>query len=265
MAGLLNGASLTLEDGFVTPHYADTPVSSQRLVSLIVDRYGAHYDASVATELEQTISAPMEKECLARAEAAIVRIRRGGLSKHSLPEISPSEMGVHGPFVLLVDQVAGDLSIQDGGATEASFAAMLEAAIEENPGHNIVVRCHPSARGVGPLESVARQCGENNGVVILSDVCSLWPLLQETVRLYTVSSHAGFEALLAGVPVICFGVPFYAGWGQTDDRVVCTRRNTLASVQHLFAAAYIKHSRYFDVRSETSITLENALDVLLEA
>ena len=36
---------------------------------------------------------------------------------------------------------------------------------------------------------------------------------------YVVTSTMGFEALLVGKPVTTFGVPWYAGWGVTDDRV----------------------------------------------
>ena len=36
----------------------------------------------------------------------------------------------------------------------------------------------------------------------------------------------GFEALLWGRPVHCFGMPFYAGWGLTQDRLVPPERRT---------------------------------------
>jgi hypothetical protein len=38
---------------------------------------------------------------------------------------------------------------------------------------------------------------------------------QRVDKVYTVSSGMGFEAVLAGRHVICFGSPFYAGWGFT--------------------------------------------------
>jgi capsular polysaccharide export protein len=34
----------------------------------------------------------------------------------------------------------------------------------------------------------------------------------------------GFEALLLGKAVHCFGMPFYAGWGLTHDSKTCPRR-----------------------------------------
>src|SRR3546814_6817483 len=56
----------------------------------------------------------------------------------------------------------------------------------------------------------------------------------------------GFEALLAGKPVTCFGLPWYAGWGATDDRQICNRRAATRSIDELFAAAYFHYTRYID-------------------
>jgi capsular polysaccharide export protein len=39
-------------------------------------------------------------------------------------------------------------------------------------------------------------------------------------------------------------MPFYAGWGLTDDRISCTRRVKQRTVEEVFAAAYILYSRY---------------------
>jgi capsular polysaccharide export protein len=47
---------------------------------------------------------------------------------------------------------------------------------------------------------------------------SPWRLFEHARAVYTVSSQLGFEAILAGHRPVTFGVPFYAGWGLTDDR-----------------------------------------------
>ena len=39
-------------------------------------------------------------------------------------------------------------------------------------------------------------------------------------------------------------MPFYAGWGITDDRVTCERRKRRLSVEEVFTAAYILYTRY---------------------
>jgi capsular polysaccharide export protein len=60
----------------------------------------------------------------------------------------------------------------------------------------------------------------------------------------------GFEALLVGKQVVCFGVPWYAGWGVTDDRCkdspAWVRRKRKRSVNELFTVAYIHYTRYLD-------------------
>ena len=45
----------------------------------------------------------------------------------------------------------------------------------------------------------------------------------------TMTSLAGFEALLRGKPVTTHGQPFYAGWGLTED--ICPVRGAAVSVR----------------------------------
>jgi capsular polysaccharide export protein len=79
---------------------------------------------------------------------------------------------------------------------------------------------------------------------------------------YTVSSQLGFEALIAGKSVTCFGVPFYAGWGLTDDRVEVPRRGKKRSVEQVFAAAYLLYARYLDPDFQTPCEAERVIDHL---
>lgn len=41
--------------------------------------------------------------------------------------------------------------------------------------------------------------------------------LESVDEVHTISSLTGFEALLRGLKVTCYGLPFYAGWGLTTD------------------------------------------------
>ena len=71
-------------------------------------------------------------------------------------------------------------------------------------------------------------------------------LLKQADEVYCVSSQMGFEALLLGKPVHCYGMPFYAGWGATDDILSCPRRKARRTVLEIFTAAYMLYSRYID-------------------
>ena len=51
----------------------------------------------------------------------------------------------------------------------------------------------------------------------LSTDDNLVDLLNQVDNVHTMSSLSGFEALLKGKKVFCYGAPFYAGWGLTED------------------------------------------------
>ena len=75
--------------------------------------------------------------------------------------------------------------------------------------------------------------------------CHPHALLRAVDAVYTVSSQMGFEALLLGKPVYCFGMPFYAGWGLTRDELVCERR-TQVTLEQLVHGTLIAYPRYCD-------------------
>ena len=124
-----------------------------------------------------------------------------------------------------------------------------------------MARLHPetvAGTKQGYLSAIARRLG----VKVLGDPVSPWCLFDLRPHVYTVSSQFGFEALLAGCKVTCFGLPFYAGWGLTDDRAACARRNRKRSTGELAAAVYLRYCRYFDCWRRTPVEPETAIDQL---
>ena len=67
--------------------------------------------------------------------------------------------------------------------------------------------------------------------------------------MHTLSSLSGFEALLRGKQVYCYGLPFYAGWGLTHDALTISRRNRHLSLPELVHAALIVYPDYIDWQS----------------
>jgi capsular polysaccharide export protein len=72
----------------------------------------------------------------------------------------------------------------------------------------------------------------------------------------------GFEALLRGLPVACHGLPFYAGWGLTEDLAPCPRRGRRLDVDALVAGALLLYPYYVDPRSGRPCTPEWLLEHL---
>lgn len=79
-------------------------------------------------------------------------------------------------------------------------------------------------------------------VVTYGDTVALLPLVDE---LHVMTSLGGFEALLRGRPVTCWGQPFYAGWGLTEDMLPIQRRTRHLKIEEMAAGALIRYPRYF--------------------
>jgi len=164
--------------------------------------------------------------------------------------------------VLVIDQTAGDMSVLLGGASEGTFTAMLAAARAENPQAIIYVKTHPevtSGRKRGYLTDVQ----DDERTVVLRQAINPLSLIEQMDRVYVVTSTMGFEALLAGKPVAVFGMPWYAGWGATDDRQSCPRRTRVRSVDELFAAAYFHYTRYLNPVTHQRGSIFDVIDWLV--
>jgi capsular polysaccharide export protein len=237
---------LALEDGFLRSlgtgeHFPP--------LSIVVDEIGVFYDSTRPSTLENLLNSGDDLLAgiapdVARARALILRHR---LSKYNhAPDWSgPQPARAASRKVLVVDQTAGDMSVTLGGADAGTFEAMLAAARRENPGATIYVKTHPevsSGRKRGYLTKVR----DDADTVVLREAINPLSLMEHMDRVYVVSSTMGFEALLAGKTVTCFGLPWYAGWGATDDRQPVPRRKQRRTVDELFAAAYFRYTRYLN-------------------
>ena len=87
-------------------------------------------------------------------------------------------------------------------------------------------------------------------------------LLDGADALHTMTSLAGFEALLRGVPVTTYGLPFYAGWGLTSDHSSAPRRGRSLTVDELVAGALILYPRYRDPLTGELVDVETAVALL---
>ena len=270
-----------LEDGFIG--YIGHPARGGKAVSLIADPIGIYYDARQPSQLEQLIASSCEPKLLARAERLIGELVRLGVTKYNCyantQAHQPAQLSAQGgdsgglppalaqrllhdarPLVLLVDQVAGDLSIPGALASEADFLAMVETARRNHPGARLLLRTHPDTR-LGKKSGVLARL-QLDDVEVVAEHCHPHALLGMVEAVYTVSSQLGFEALLLGKPVYCFGIPFYAGWGLTQDTKHCERRTATVTLAQLVAAALIQYPRYLDPVLGQRCEVEEVLSII---
>jgi capsular polysaccharide export protein len=263
-----NKSFVAIEDGWIR---SINPGMSELPRSLVLDRTGIYYDASTPSDLERLIAenaADTDDEVRLRAERGIARLRGEAISKYNNGQMLDGQALGLAPRgdrkrVLVVDQTYGDMSVTSGMADAASFITMLAAARAENPGAEIVVKIHPEVVN-GKKKGYLAELGAGLGDVrVVSTLVNPWSLLEAVDHVYVVTSQLGFEALMAGRPVSCFGAPFYAGWGLTDDRVSIPRRTARPTLAQMFSAAYFDYTAYTDTRSGQRISFEAALDQLV--
>ena len=243
-----------LEDGFLR---SIGKGRHQPPLCLLVDDLGVHLDASAPSRLEGLIGSQLSQAQSQRAAAVRQLWCEQRLSKLNPAKDSPPPAS---PFVLVVDQSAGDRSIDLGQASADSFARMLAAALEENPDCTVVVKVHPDVIHGRARGHFSRRALQHPRLHLCADGGHPAALLEQARAVYVVTSQMGFEALLWGRTVHCFGMPFYAGWGLTRDRLPPpSRRSGAASLDQLVHACLIEHPRCIDPHSWQPCPVEDLM------
>ncbi len=261
-----------LEDGFIG--YLSHPSIDDRRLSLVIDHSGIYYDAHGSSDLEKLLNRDdwITDDLLARSRRAIARMLKWRISKYNHGSFDISEelaaklQAFKGPKVMVVDQTFGDKSIAHGMANDGMFKEMLDAALEENPTALVIAKVHPdvlAGKKQGHFDVRDSTTRDNDRILFVAENCNPHALMAKVDHVYVVTSQMGFEGLLAGKKVTCYGVPFYAGWGLTHDRQLCENRTTNRSLEEVFAAAFILYSRYVDPFSGERVELERILDILV--
>ena len=260
VAGATGAHLVRIEDAFLRSLHPGR--SGDPPMGLIIDRRGIYFDASGPSDLEVLLSThPLDDTALLdRARGAMARIAAAHLTKYAAndPDLEPPPPG----YVLLIDQTRGDAAIRMGAASAHSFAEMLAHAMEDHPGAPIVIKTHPETRAghrAGHFDPAALP----QGVTIDDRPIPPQRLFEGARAVYCVSSLLGFEAILAGHRPVLFGVPFYAGWGLSDDRrPTPARRQRKLTRAQLAAAALILYPTWYDPYHDRLGRIEDVLGAL---
>lgn len=262
---------LTLEDGF----FRSVGLGKARApsVSCTLDGLGVYFDARQPSDLEVMLAQPVAPEVEARGRQLRSFVVEHRLSKYNhVPETPVRLPGTPGRRrILLVDQVAGDRSLQGAGANARTFSTMRTeaAALAAEDKADVFIKRHPdvvagyAAGMLGDVSPPFLPVPEAGPHAILDEVDEVW----------TVSSQFGFDGLLRGRKVVTFGVPFYAGWGLTSDaphaaapfaRPALQRRSghdlTLDALAGIVIGVF---PRYFDPDRRQAVSAEEALERLV--
>ncbi len=253
---------LRVEDGFLRS--VGLGADLIRPLSLVVDGRGIYFDATRPSDLETILSGTtFDTTMLSRAAALRERIVAAGLTKYNVGG-SPWRRPPGARRVILVPgQVESDASIAYGAPGIKTNLGLLQAARKANPDAYVLYKPHPDVladlRKLGAGEDeAARWCDE---LVVDAPMHHLLDVVDEV---HVLTSLAGFEALLRGKQVTCYGQPFYAGWGLTHDIVPIGRRQRRLQLDELVAGALILYPRYMSRKRDALIAPEEAIEELIE-
>ncbi len=258
-----------LEDGFLRS--VGLGKDGAAPVSIIADDLALPVDGGRASRLELLIAEAAGGGYDAFGQCIRERMVEHRLSKYNnLPHRQPSIEPSSRRRILLVDQVLGDVSVARALGTRRSFDRMLDDALAS--GAQCVVRTHPDVMAGYRKGYMTGRASRTPGIILLADKVSVASILDVVDEVWTVSSQVGFDALLRGIPVRCYAVPFYAGWGLTDDRVgkravpsLARRAVARPTADQLTAAALGVYPSYRNPADWGPMNVFGAIDLLVGA
>jgi capsular polysaccharide export protein len=253
--------TLRLEDGFLRS--VGLGADLVRPLSWVMDGRGIYYDATAPSDLEHLLqTARYDEAMLARAKVLRQSIVEHGLTKYNVGLAAWRRPEGAKRVVLVPGQVESDASLAWGAPGLSQNLDLLRTVREANPQAHLVYKPHPDvvaglrSQGRGE-DAAARWCDE-----VVVDV-AMGELLPQVDEVHTLTSLTGFEALLRGKQVVCYGQPFYAGWGLTQDALPAARRTRRLTLDELVAGVLIGYPTYVSRTTGRFTTPERALEELL--
>lgn len=235
-----------VEDGFIRSSGLGSSLVPPS--SLCFDDQGIYFDASAPSQLETILNETnFDDALLARAKRLRQAIVSMGITKYNLPPQPAPDyraLAEDRDIVLVAGQVPNDASLRFGMASHPSDIELLKAVRRARQEAFIIYKQHPDllakAAGRHPPPSLPAEAAD----LVIGNV-DLDILLSVVDEVHVATSQIGFEALLREKPVWCHGLPFYAGWGLTQDSVVSLRRKRALTLDALVAGTLILYPRYW--------------------
>ncbi|EHA13543.1 cell surface saccharide synthesis protein [Halomonas sp. HAL1] len=267
IAKALGKPIIIIEDGFIRS--LDIGLSGEPTLSIIIDDLTSYYDATKPSRLETLLSSDsrLTIQQIERSKKIIHKIVSNRVSKYNHAPDLPLKIGKSDKRkILLLDQRFGDQSVASGLVDEKTFDRMLHDAIKLNPNAEIIIKQHPDAIKGGKssyynVEKLAFTKHMDNISTVNYDI-NPYALFDIVDEVYVGTSGMGFEALLAGKKVTCYGAPFYSNWGLTTDKIEVERRTKKRSLEEVFFYSYIALSKYYDPNIQQRCEIEDAIDYI---
>ncbi len=253
-----------MEDGFVRSVGLGSNYTAPR--SLVVDDLGIYFDATQPSRLEYLLE---HRDCsdaeVERAESLIRLLLENSISKYTSSGSNAGDQSFYSDksVLLVVGQVQGDASLRYGTLEIDSNYKLLQKVRENNPTAVIVYKPHPDVVSGNRSDGIDNYCHISEFCNRIETELSIDVTLKMCEEVHTLTSLAGFEALLYGKKVVTYGKPFYAGWGLTEDCCTFERRTRVRTLAELVFISYIEYPGYLDIESGEMTSVEKTIFALI--
>jgi capsular polysaccharide export protein len=248
-----------VEDGFIRSVGLGSDLTQP--YSLAVDSRGIYFDPTNESDLEYLIqNHTFSSEEITRARKIRHYLIDKKLSKYNVYDNIDLDFPKDKLVIVVPGQVDDDASIRFG-ALGMSNLELLKQVRKNRPDAYIVFKPHPDVlvgnRAGDVDEAKALQYCDR----VVTEI-GIDSVLAHADEVHTMTSLVGFEALMRGIKVVTYGVPFYAGWGLSEDLRICERRTRKLSIDELVAGTYLLYPRYIDPITLQRCEIENVLEYL---
>lgn len=248
-----------VEDGFIRSIGLGSDLTQP--YSLIVDSRGIYFDPNNESDLEYILQNHVfSQNEITRSKRIRQYLIDKKLSKYNIYK----NIGVDFPkgkqVVVVPGQVEDDASIQYGARGMTNLELLQQVRINR-PHAYIVYKPHPDVLVGNRVGSVDQSQALQYCDQIVTKV-GIDSVLRYADEVHTMTSLVGFEALIRGIKVITYGLPFYAGWGLSEDHHRCERRSRKLSIDELMAGTYLLYPRYIHPETLKRCEIEEVLEFL---
>ncbi|MGC6408094.1 capsular polysaccharide biosynthesis protein [Bisgaard Taxon 45] len=253
---------LRMEDGFLRSVGLGSNLTQP--ISLVVDDIGIYFDAQMPSRLENILkSQSFTEKDLRLARELRKKLIENNIGKYNVGTEAFCLTPIKKNKILVVGQVETDASIQYGSPHIRTNLDLLCTVRKNNPHAYIIYKPHPDvvARNRENMNQIEAYQHYANLIV---EKVNVLDCINQVDEVHTMTSLAGFEALLRGKTVHCYGLPFYSNWGLTIDHLVLARRNRKLHILELIAGVLIYYPQYIDPQTKKMIDAHRAVDILSE-
>jgi len=248
------------EDGFIRS--IGLGIDGCKSFSVVEDDIGIYYDATTSSKLENILNFhTFSLDELKLGTKAISLIKEYKISKYNNATLTlPKYLNSDTKKILIIAQTKGDMSLKYGMAEKFDTKEMIQDAIIDNPDSEVYLKVHPDVISGKKESNIDIEYAKKYCTIITENINPI-VLLEKFDKVYTQTSQMGFEALLLDKEVVVYGMPFYAGWGLTIDKIDCKRRIRNISLEELFVGAYILYTKYVNPYTQQE---SNIVDTILD-